>query len=205
MFALSALIAGAFSWLVSLNVTAQDSPFVGRLFAAAETKYSVTSFQEGFEIHAEGANSASGLYHLQPRACFQNYPIISWSWRVDIMQKAADIRIKSREDFAASLHFVFGEPGMFSRPKVLAYAWTATDVPKGTVIKSPRVPENFRTLILRTDKAPLKTWREQRRNVVKDFEKAYGARPEGRLTALGVFTDNDQTREPVESRYRLCG
>ena len=43
-------------------------------------------------------------------------------------------------------------------------------------------------------------WRDFTRNIVEDFEKAYGEKP-GKLIGVGVLTDTDNTGEAVEAWY----
>ncbi len=41
----------------------------------------------------------------------------------------------------------------------------------------------------------------ERRNVVRDFRRAFGREPPEEVELIAVFTDNDQTKEPVETYY----
>ena len=43
-------------------------------------------------------------------------------------------------------------------------------------------------------------WREFERNIVEDYEKAFGEKP-GRLIGIGVLTDTDNTGETTEAWY----
>jgi hypothetical protein len=43
-------------------------------------------------------------------------------------------------------------------------------------------------------------WRTFERNIVEDFERAYGEKP-GRLIGVGILTDSDYTGETVETWY----
>ena len=98
---------------------------------------------------------------------------------------------------------LFGKPGLFSKPKGLIYAFANTDLPKESVVNSPRAPDNFRTIVLENKDSSLMTWLEQERNIIKDYQQAYGELPDKDLYTIGVFTDNDQTLEPVNASYSL--
>ena len=66
----------------------------------SRTDYRVTVLDERLAVRAEGRKSASGLIRevgLDVVDC----PELTWSWRVDKMQPAADIRAKTKEDVAA--------------------------------------------------------------------------------------------------------
>ncbi len=44
-------------------------------------------------------------------------------------------------------------------------------------------------------------WVHERRNVVEDFREAFGREPPATVEVVALFTDNDQTGEPVEAYY----
>jgi hypothetical protein len=43
-------------------------------------------------------------------------------------------------------------------------------------------------------------WREESRNVYEDFKRAFGEAP-GRITAIGIMTDTDNTGDNVHAYY----
>ena len=171
-------------------------------FGEADTEYSLTNENNRLIINAMGRDSASGLFVTEPEACL-NKNRLSWSWKVDLIQPSADITMEDKEDFAASILVIFGKPGLFSKPKGLIYAFTNTDLPHGSVVSSPRAPDNFRTIVLDNNQSPLMNWLAYERNIIEDYELAYGESPNKDLHTIGVFTDNDQTQEPVKAAYHL--
>ena len=128
---------------------------------------------------------------------------LSWSWQVNKIQPTADITVEEKEDFAAGIMILFGKPGLFSKPKGLIYAFTNTDLAPDSVVNSPRAPDNFRTIVVENQDSPLMSWLKEERNIVEDYQLAYGELPDKDLYTIGVFTDNDQTLEPVEASYYL--
>ena len=181
---------------------AQNNKLESITFGDNDTKYSYQEEDEKLIINAEGQNSASGLFLSNPTICLEGNQL-SWSWRVDQIQETADITKEEKEDFAASLMIIFGKPGLFSRPKSIIYAFTNNELPKNTIIKSPRAPNNFRTIVLENEESSLMEWFQYKRNIVEDYQLAYGEIPTKRLFSIGVFTDNDQTEEPVKASYEL--
>ena len=180
----------------------QENELMSVTFGESDTKYSFRNQDEKFIIDAEGQDSASGLFVPDPNVCL-NKDQLAWSWRVDQIQPTADITVEEKEDFAAALIILFGKPGLFSKPKGLIYAFANTDLPEGSVVNSPRAPDNFRTIVLENKNSPLMNWLQYRRNIIKDYELAYGETPDKDLYTIGVFTDNDQTQEPVKASYYL--
>ena len=148
-----------------------------------------------------GARSASGLYR---RVAYSvgDHPWLEWSWRVERLQETADIRVKEGQDFAAALYLIFGEPSLTNRDvPVLVYAWTNGRVPAGTVVRCPHHPETMRHLVVESGSTRLGRWIAERRNVAADFRRAFGSEAPTRVDLIALFTDNDQTGEPVEALY----
>ena len=75
------------------------------------------------------------------------------------------------------------------------------DLPVGTVISSPNDPDRVRTMILGNKTTPLTQWVQENRNFVDDYREAFGTLPDKPLRTVGIFTDNDNTQEPVTSYY----
>ncbi|MFK7838716.1 MAG: DUF3047 domain-containing protein [Bdellovibrionales bacterium] len=183
---------------------AEKSSFQHIILGEGPTRYIISEIKdESVEIKAVGEGSASGLYSENLHHFFNKSDILEWSWRIDDIQKNADIAVKDKEDFAASIQLVFGKKTLFSRPKVLVYGWVGNDAMLGHVIKSPRASRHFRTLILDNVSSPLSKWQRHKRNIIDDYKSVYGEAPSEPLSVIGVFTDNDQTREDVTSFYRL--
>ena len=184
------------------KVNAQENELMPITLGEGDTEYSFRNQDQKFIIDAKGKDSASGLFVPDPNICLDNDQL-AWSWRVDQIQPTADITIEEKEDFAASLIILFGKPGLFSKPKGLIYAFANTDLPQGSVVNSPRAPDNFRTIVLENQDSPLMNWLEYKRNIIEDYELAYGESPDKTLYTIGVFTDNDQTKEAVKASYYL--
>ena len=185
-----------------ISSSAQENEFKPVTFGEKATHYSLSQQGRKIIIEAEGQDSASGLFLSNPEICLDNNQL-SWSWRVEQIQETADITVEEKEDFAASVFIIFGKPGVFSQPKVLIYAFANTDLPQGSIVNSPHAPDNFRTIVLENQESSLMSWFQYERNIIEDYELVYGEMPEKMLYSIGVFTDNDQTGEPVKAFYNL--
>ena len=152
-------------------------------------------------IRAIGRDSASGLYR-EVRYRVEEHSWLEWTWRVDRLQATADIRVKDREDFAAAIFLIFGRPSPFSRDvPTLAYVWTSDRLAEGAVIDSPHHPGSVRSIVVRSGRGRLGQWVSERRNIVDDFRQSFGREPPDTVEIIVLFTDNDQTREPVKAYY----
>ncbi|MGH6833835.1 MAG: DUF3047 domain-containing protein, partial [Methyloceanibacter sp.] len=101
-------------------------------------------------IRAVGRRSASGLYRGVDYQVLE-HPWLEWTWRVDQIQRSADIRLKEREDFAAAIFLIFGRPDMFDQDApTLAYVWTSEQLREGAVVDSPHHPGFVRSIVVRS-------------------------------------------------------
>ena len=168
-----------------------------------KTDYSLAVLDGRVAIRATGAAGASALVRrvtIDPRKC----PAVEWSWAVEQLQKGADICEKEKEDVAASLYLLFGDPGLLIDPvpvPTLRYVWTNTTVPAGSVVDSPYLPGTARSLVAESGAGRRGDWVTVRRNVLKDFELAFERPADAQIHAVALFTDNDQTKQPVEAYY----
>ena len=93
------------------------------------------------------------------------------------LQSAADIRTKDSDDVAASLYLLFGDPGFLSNPNpvpTLRYVWTTDRVERNAVIDNPYMTGIVRNVVVRTGSEQLGKWMTESRNIVEDFELAFG-------------------------------
>lgn len=171
-----------------------------RRFGAA-TEYERIMVDGVAAIRAIGRSSASGLYR-DVRYEVVEHPWIEWTWRVERLQRAADIRVKAKEDYAAAIFLIFGRPSMVNRDvPTLTYVWTSALIPEGSIVDSPYHPGTTRNIVVRSGEEQLGQWVRERRNVISDFRRAFGREPPQTVEVIALFTDNDQTREPVETYY----
>jgi hypothetical protein len=177
-----------------------DEAWTHRRFSAA-TEYDRVTVEDIAAIRAVGRNSASGLYR-DVRYEVAEHPWLAWRWRVDRLQQAADIRSEAREDFAAAIFLIFGRPSMFNRDvPTLVYVWTSGRLSENAIVDSPHHPGVARSIVVRSGRERLGEWIGERRNVVDDFRRAFGREPPETVEVVALFTDNDQTGEPVEAYY----
>ena len=167
------------------------------------TDYAALETEHGVGVSATGAGAASGLIRRVDWA-IDACPEAAWEWRVDQVQESADLNLREKDDVGASLFLLFGDPGFVTAPDpvpTLRYVWTNTRHQPGAVIESPYMPGVVRSLVLRVGRSENGAWRAERRNVRADFERAFGGPPDGRIHAVALFTDNDQTKETVRASY----
>jgi len=174
-----------------------EMPLVG------QTDYRLDSYQDRLSIRAEGQRSASGLV-LPVDFDANDCPYLEWEWRVEELQESAILVDRDLEDVAASIYVMFGDVGSFAAPNkvpTLRYVWTTARVQEETIIDSPYLPGVVRSIVVQGGIVSPLAWESERRDLVADYQAAFGGLPKERVQAVAIFTDNDQTQEPVVAHY----
>ena len=167
-------------------------------------------------IRASASSSASGLIH--PLDLDSNeYRLLHWHWKVDQLIAKADNTQKHTEDAPVRLVVSFdGDMGkldfsdqmFFDQIRAftgqqlpyatLMYIWE-NRVPKGTIIPN-RHTSRIKMIVAESGREKLGAWQEQTQDVYEDFRRAFGEEP-GRITAIGIMTDTDNTGENAHAYY----
>jgi hypothetical protein len=180
------------------------------------TRYRLVSRQGRTVMRAEAQSSASGLVHplaLDPGT----WPLLHWQWKVDELIHAADNTQQHLEDAPVRLVVSFAgnmdklparERMFFDSVRILTgqqlpyatlmYIWE-NRAPRETVIPS-RHTSRIRMIVAESGRDRLGSWQEVTRNVVEDYRRAFGEEP-GRITAVGIMTDTDNTGGNLHAYY----
>jgi hypothetical protein len=181
-----------------------------------QTLYQLVSEQDHTILHARAVGASSGLMqHVDIDPIAQ--PWLRWQWRIGGVIASADNFQRDAEDSPARIilgfdgdkdKLSFTEQVLFQTAKLftghdfpyatLMYVWE-NKAPVGTVIPSTR-SSRIQMIVAASGSDGIGQWHEFTRNVVEDYEKAYGEKP-GRLIGVGVLTDTDNTGETVDAWY----
>ncbi len=173
-----------------------------RRLRRADTSYETVETGLGHTIRATGNQSASILYRLfEPTGPECNR--LRWSWFVQNPQPGSDLHSKGRDDVAASVFVMFGDPGIFQDNPVptLKYAWANSRHQKDEIIVGPYQEKYIRTWILRAGGSTARALVTETVNLREDYLTAFGEAPENGVYGVALFTDNDDTREPIVAHY----
>lgn len=182
----------------------------------ARTDYKLVAAEDGATVlQAVAERSASGLVmrvDVDPTV----KPIVSWRWRVTELVEGADNSRRATEDAAARviLEFDGNEGGAadlasatrFMRQladpttphRVLMYIWSSSN-PVASILVGP-LSDHIRMVVVSTGSMALGQWQAHTRNYRADYLRAFG-RPPGRLTAIGVMSDADNTGARAEAFF----
>lgn len=128
--------------------------------------------------------------------------MISWKWKVIKFPEKNNIKLTKggwveKDDYAARVYVIFPS-WIFTRIKCIEYVWDEK-IPEGMISKSP-YSKNIRLITLESGKDNLGEWVEEERNIYDDYKRAFG-RPPGRVGAIALVTDTDNTLSTAEALY----
>ena len=147
----------------------------------------------------------------------QATPILCWQWRIDAPVAGADMTKKSGDDYAARVYLNFDVPpdqlDFGTRTKLalgrtlygdhlpdaaLNYIWDNRH-PVGT-LQNNVYTDRARMLVLRSGAAEAGRWVHERRNVLEDFQRAFGDL-NGQLKSIALASDTDNTGEAAHAGF----
>ena len=180
------------------------------------TSYRLVDYNGTVVVKAMSASSASGLIHsldIDPRAT----PMLQWRWKVPQLIEGANNSRRNAEDAPVRVILSFDgdietlpleERLFFDRIKAvtgyampyatLMYIWE-NQAPRGSIIPNPHT-SRVQTVVAESGSALTGTWKLERQNVYDDYKRAFGAEP-GRIKAIAIMTDTDNTGKSVEAYY----
>ena len=167
-------------------------------------------------IKAHANNSASGLVHAL-KVNSKTFPLLTWRWKVTDLIAGADNSQKHTEDspvrvvvtfagdtdklpmadrlFSDNVKLLTGQDMPYA---TLMYIWE-NRAPVGTIIPN-RHTTRVRMLVAESGRDKVGMWQEVTRNVYEDYKRVFGEEP-GRITAIGIMTDTDNTGANVHAYY----
>lgn len=175
-------------------------------------------------VHKDGrpaieavAHDAASLWRRRLRVPAAQVGSVRFSWWVESLLDNAHVGDSEREDAVARVVFGFaGDPARLSARTraqfelatlltgeappfaTLMYVWDG-EAPVGSLVTNPR-SDRIRKLVLDSGPAHLRQWRDHRRDLRADFERAFGEAP-GDLLSVALMTDSDNTDGRVHAWY----
>lgn len=167
-------------------------------------------------IKAESKASASGLIR-EISIDLGKYPWIAWSWKVENIFEKGDVTQKEGDDYPARIYITFvydpDRLSFFERVKYKAaslfygqnpphaainYIW-ASKAPVGTILPNPYT-DRVKMIVVESGGENIGVWQNEKRNVYKDYENAFGEKPP-MISGVAIMTDSDDTGESAVAYY----
>lgn len=164
--------------------------------------YTIEPKREGGYLSAKSEKACSGIFYkvkFNPR----EYPLISWKWKILTFPKkntAKDVKggWLEKDDYAARVYIIFPS-FIFLNTKAIEYVWDE-NLPEGTIITSPYW-NNIKLIVVESGKKNINQWVSEERDIYKDYKQVFG-RPAGRVGAIALMTDTDNTLSTAEAFYK---
>jgi len=178
------------------------------------TRYSLTEVDQRVVLHAQADSSASGLYVPLVQ---RDAGTLRWMWKTRDVIRTADNGVSHREDSPLRVFVAFDgdrstlslrDQLMYEMARIttgrempyatLMYIWGGR-LPPGSVVNNPHT-DRVRMIIVDSGTRHTGEWRCHERDLRADYRKAFGVDP-GKVIAVGLMTDTDNTRTRAESWY----
>ena len=180
------------------------------------TEYAIREWDGVAAVEAR-ANKSMALLGRPLEVDLKKTPILCWQWRIDAPVAGADMTKKSGDDYAARVYLNFDVP-----PDQLDFG-TRTKLALGRTLYGDHLPDaalNYiwdnrhpvgalqnnvytdraRMLVLRSGAAEAGRWVHERRNVLEDFQRAFGDL-NGQLKSIALASDTDNTGEAAHAGF----
>jgi hypothetical protein len=150
-------------------------------------------------LHLKSKIESSAIRRdIRGKVNLKETPILEWSWRAITLPKNGDCRKKGADDQAAQLYLVWPRFPEAVRSQIIGYIWDST-APAGSIVKSEKT-STVTYVVMRSGAADLGKWITERRNVVEDYKKIYGAQPDS-PGYISIAIDSDDTVSSAESVF----
>jgi DUF3047 family protein len=183
------------------------------------TAYSLVRDGDIVVLKAVSQAAASGLTRditINP----SDYPVVQWRWKITNLIQKSDVTRKDGDDYPARLYITFqydsSRVGLFERAKyeiarllygeypplgALNYIWANKEA-KGTMVRNAYT-DRARMIAVENGESPLNTWVTEKRNLLEDYRRAFGATADEipMISGIAVMTDTDNTGESVTSYF----
>ncbi len=180
------------------------------------TRYALVKKDGVLVLKAESTSSASGLLR-KIRIDPKEYPVVTWRWKVLNTLKKGDVTQKLGDDYPARLYITFQydpaalsflEKIKYNTAKLfygddppagaINYIW-GSKAPKGTMVPNPYT-NRVVMIVVESGTSRLNTWVNETRNIVQDYQKAFGTDPPI-ISGVAIMTDTDNTKESATAYY----
>ncbi|MEP6739402.1 MAG: DUF3047 domain-containing protein [Caldimonas sp.] len=178
------------------------------------TQFSVVDLDGKRALRVEAIESYGNLVH--PLQFTGSTAHLGWQWRVEHLNEAADLHLKSGDDTTLKVCVFFDLPLdnipafadrqmlRFARSKsidpvpgaTVCYVWDA-HLPAGTMLDNA-FTRRVRYVVVRSGAERLNQWVAEKRDVAADFAKLFGAESDHMPAIIGIAvgadSDNTHTR-----------
>lgn len=124
----------------------------------------------------------------------EQYPLLTWRWKVTQLPTGGDFRRSSRDDQAAQVLVAFADR------RVLTYIWD-TSAPKGTMQSVMSLPLlHIYAIVCQSGREEMNRWINESRNLLHDYRRAYSRTPP-HVRGIRIQINSQHTSTSAESYF----
>ena len=149
-------------------------------------------------LNALVMRSADTSFSVQRRVKIEleQYPILTWKWKVIKLPTGGDFRRAKTDDQAAQLFLAL------SKTKAIVYLWDTT-APQGLIAAaSAPPPMRIKVVVVRSGPSQAGKWITETRNVYQDYRKLYGGGDKAPVVSgMRIQINSQHTKTSAESCF----
>ncbi|MFT6914459.1 MAG: hypothetical protein ACJAWL_000755 [Motiliproteus sp.] len=160
------------------------------------TQYTLVDEGGSKVLAAHSQDAASGVF-FEIEYSLEDFPILSWRWKIERTLAKGDARTKAGDDYAARIYVVFPH-WFYPKTRSINYIW-ANKLPKGESIANP-FTANAMMLALQSGDEQAGVWITERRDVRADYRRLFGEEPAA-VGAIAIMTDTDNSHSEARAWF----
>lgn len=164
----------------------------------AHGMYTVREENGNQYLHAADDGSSIIIRKQMSEWDANEYPVLSWRWRAQVLPEGGDERIVSRNDSAVAVYVVLDQ-NFVGVPKTLKYVWSST-LPVGTYHRRDGIGRPH-VIVLESGEEKLGRWVAESVDVCADYVRIFGKEPPRKAVGIGILTDGNATGTESKGDY----
>jgi hypothetical protein len=180
----------------SLGLHARGAPEGWELSEkSGRASFSLTNVDGLNALVMRSANTSFSIQR-QVQVDLEQYPILTWKWKVTKLPSGGDFRKTKTDDQAAQLFVAL------SKTKAIVYLWDTT-APEGLIADAPAPPTmRIKAIVMRSGPSQTGRWITETRNVYQDYKQLYGGGDKGPLVSgIRLQINSQHTKTLAESAF----
>jgi hypothetical protein len=207
-------IASCCALILALHASviwADDRVVVGDFSLGADAK----GLPEGWELAEKSGHASLSLTNVdglnalvmrsadtsfsvqrQVKVDLEQYPILTWKWKVTKLPAGGDFRKAKTDDQAAQLFLAL------SKTKAIVYLWDTT-APQGLIAEATAPPGmKIKAVVVRSGPSQTGRWITETRNVYQDYKNLFGGGDKAPVVSgMRIQINTQHTKTAAESYF----
>ena len=163
----------------------------------SQSKVSIEKEDDNFLLHLLSVNDSFGLKKEIPFN-IQEFPYLSWRWKIHQLPERGDIRNRDTDDQAGQVYVIFPKFPTMVNSRSVGYIWDSA-APQGTSGTSTAYGK-MKYIVLESGLGKADQWVEETRNVYKDYKRLFREEPPA-VGGVLLYINSQHTKSFAEISY----